>query len=407
MKRRTFFRHALMPVILPSLISGYSNASGMPESRRLVATPEDRANYLERLLKELCELGPHPTGSPALNRAASIVKREMARALPKVELDSFTFDCWQIVGTPALFLGTKQIETYPRIETAGTPQGGISGFLRRPKANTSQYEVVNPSSGNILSYITPYNGKARPIYASVEEFKKVPAMMVGAQDVPLLEKALEDKTPIRVIAPIKIVPNTSTANVVGTLPGESIDEILFIAHLDTVYNTPGANDNTASVIVMLMLAHAASGKPPAKTLRFIATTGEEYGGFRGAAHYAKKRKEEGTLNDIKFLVNFDSGTWNPDIEIWSEDKELQSLIQDIDRELDINGTPQQVLRSGFSLDAKMFAESGARAIYVESNGQDKVHLWHRPLDTPANVQGYIVEINFQIFNEYIRRIQQI
>jgi hypothetical protein len=112
------------------------------------------------------------------------------------------------------------------------------------------------------------------------------------------------------------------------------------------------------------------------------------------------------LQDIRFLVNFDSGIWNPDVEIWTEDQELQSLMQAIDRDLDINGTPKQVFKTGFSLDAKPFAESGARAIYVECSGQDKIHIWHRPIDTPANVQGFIVEINFQLFDEYIRRVQK-
>ncbi|MHB9029527.1 MAG: M28 family peptidase [Candidatus Latescibacterota bacterium] len=405
MKRRTFLGRAVAPVILPTLANGYSYAAGLPDSRGLVATPEKREGYLARVLNELCERGPRPTGSPELNRATSIVKRELGMALPDVRLDSFPHDCWQINGVPAFFIGTQRIEAFARIETAGTPAEGVSGVLRRP-GGKGHFEVIDPSSGDVRAYITSYSGKARPIYASSEEYRKTPTMMTGEQDTPLLERALTDKTPVRAIAPVKIVPNTTISNVVGTLPGESTDEILFIAHLDTVYSTPGANDNTASVIIMLMLAHAASGRRPLKTLRFLATTGEENGGSPGATHYAEKRNREGTLKNIKYIVNFDSGTWNPDVEIWSEDKELQSFMQAIDRDLNINGAPRQILKTGFTLDARPFTESGARAIYVESNGQDKVHLWHRPLDTPANVQGYVVEINFQLFDEYIRRVQK-
>jgi hypothetical protein len=406
MKRRTFLGKAAAPVILPALVSRYSHAAGLPDSRGLVATPEKRADYLDRMLRELCGLGPRPIGSRGLAGARQIVQREMKRALPRVETDSFPLDCWQVENTYAFTVGTRNIEAYPRILTAGTPPGGITGILRKPSDGKNHFEVVDASSGNVLSYITVYNGKARPVSASTEEYKKLPTLTAGSQDIPVLEEAIQKKTPVRVIAPIRVVPNTREANVVGTLPGESTDEILFIAHLDTVYNTSGASDNTASVIMMIMLAHAASGRRPAKTLRFLATTSEEYGEFRGAAHYVEKRKREGTLQDIRFLVNFDSGIWNPDVEIWTEDQELQSLMQAIDRDLDINGTPKQVFKTGFSLDAKPFAESGARAIYVECSGQDKIHIWHRPLDTPANVQGFIVEINFQLFDEYIRRVQK-
>ena len=103
---------------------------------------------------------------------------------------------------------------------------------------------------------------------------------------------------------VEFIPDTETKNVVGTLPGHSTDEILFLAHLDTVYNTQGANDNTASVIAMLMLAHSVSGIKPQKTLTFVATEGEEYNKL-GAINYAERRKRAGTYGNIKFLVNFD------------------------------------------------------------------------------------------------------
>jgi Zn-dependent M28 family amino/carboxypeptidase len=57
--------------------------------------------------------------------------------------------------------------------------------------------------------------------------------------------------------------------VIGRIPGKSKNEILIVAHLDSIFNTPGANDNAASVIVMLMLAHAASARQNNHNLTFI------------------------------------------------------------------------------------------------------------------------------------------
>ncbi|HUT64333.1 MAG TPA: M28 family metallopeptidase [Anaerolineae bacterium] len=406
MKRRDVMKFAGASVFFTPIMYNCSLEKTALNSRHLVETPEKRIVYLSQMLKVLCtDLGPHPMGSPEFNKAVQIVEKEMKQALPIVELDTFTVDYWVMRGEPELYVGDQRLEAYPRIETAGTPPNGVSGILNRMDNKGIPYGVVDRSSGEIRGYITPYGGKARPLYASGEELKRIPTFTVGNQDVPLLEKAIENETTIHVRLPIDVIPNTPTSNVVGILPGESKDEIVFLAHLDTVYASPGANDNTASLVVMLMLAHAVSGTHPKKKLTFIATTGEERGGFRGATHYVEKRKKEGTLKNIKFVVNFDSGTWSPDIEIWSEDEELQDLIQAIDRDLNVNGTPQRVNKTGFSLDARPFQESGARAIYVESNGPDKIHIWHRPLDTPENVPGYTVEICFQLFHEFIKRVQ--
>ncbi len=410
MKRRDFIDVAGKYALLAAIVNGCSTKEIARNSHYLVETPEKRAEYLAKMLKALCtDLGPHPTGSPEFDKAAEIVRKEMELSLPIVEFDEFTFDRWVLLSEPELYVGNIWVEAYPRIETAGTSQNGISGILKKGDEDGIPYSLVDKLSDEIKAYITVTpmeKGKAVPIYASRDIMKKIPTVTIGKQDIPVLESALKEKTTVRLKAPSEFIPDSRTRNVVGTLPGESTDEIVFLAHLDTVYTAPGANDNTASLAAMLMLAHAVSGTKPKKTITFIATTGEEYGGYKGATHYAEKRKSEGTLQDIKFIVNFDSPTWNTDIEIWSEDEELQELIQAIDRDLNIPGTPQMVNRTGFSLDAKPFLESGARAVYAESNGPWK-HVWHRPEDTPDEVRVETVEITFLLFNEFVKRVQDI
>jgi len=55
-------------------------------------TPDERAEYTKRLLRELCtDLGPRPTGSKACITGSKIIAREMKRSLPDTELDWFTF----------------------------------------------------------------------------------------------------------------------------------------------------------------------------------------------------------------------------------------------------------------------------------------------------------------------------
>jgi len=407
MKRRDFLDTAGKALLLAPMISGCSSGA----SGYLVDSRQKRAEYLAKMLKALCtDLGPHPIGSPEYDKAALLVKKEMEPALPIVELDTFTFEKWEMLSEPELSIGGQRLETYPGHGTSGTPPEGISGILKKiDDEGGIPYGVADKLSGEIKAYLTLSRyGRAVPLpyYSFGRKVKCLPTFNVGLQDVPILDAAVENGAPVYLNVEIAFIPGTPTANVVGILPGKSGDEIVLIAHLDTVYSSPGANDNTATLVAMLMIAHAFSGTVPEKTLTFLATTGEEYDKL-GAINYVEKRKKKGTLGKIKFVVNLDSVTWGPDMKIFTEDEELMSLISRIDRELKIEGTPKWEKVDGFRLDARPFRESGARAVYVNSEGLNISHLWHRPEDIAENVPGHCVEIWFRLFHEFIRRVQDL
>jgi aminopeptidase YwaD len=77
-----------------------------------------------------------------------------------------------------------------------------------------------------------------------------------------------------------------TANVVGRLPGELPEKIVFCAHYDSKVDTPGAYDNAAGVGVLLTLAEVLSQRKHRHTLEWVAFTGEEGAGL-GDMEYAR------------------------------------------------------------------------------------------------------------------------
>ena len=153
------------------------------------------------------------------------------------------------------------------------------------------------------------------------------------------------------------------------------------------------------------MAHARSGTRPKYTLTFMAPGGEE-DGLLGAIHYAERRKKEGTLKNIKFILNIDGVTFGRYLLIYSKDEELRSLITTINKELNIKGTLDPHDPDGYWLDAIPFRESGARALSGSSRGYN-LYLWHRPEDRAETVRLDFAEICFRIFNEYINRIQNL
>src|SRR5205085_11792136 len=75
-------------------------------------------------------------------------------------------------------------------------------------------------------------------------------------------------------------------------------EILIVgAHYDSVFGSPGANDNGSGVAGLLALALRFAGKPCGQTLRFVAFVNEEPPYFQtaemGSFVYAKRCKERG------------------------------------------------------------------------------------------------------------------
>lgn len=373
---------------------------GAAPSRRELDTAERRAAYLREMLDALCaRIGPRPSGSKGFDTGIEIVERELRRALPVVMRDSLRFRRWAVTGKPYFIVGDRALETYVADNSPETPGREVSGTLRK----AAQYEVVDAGGRTVAR-------------AGISEFGRAIVTMhsggdgaalfnIGRQDVEVLDRAIRERTPVRAHARVKWIDNVESSSIAGTLPGHSKEEILIVAHADTKYNTPGANDNTASLIAMLMLAHAIPVAKPARTVSFLATTGEELT-FFGAKHYAETRRAAGTLRNIKYCVNLDSLTYGPNLQINTTSAGLAKMILDIHRDLRI-GTAPKVFERDDTMDSAPFLASGARTVHLNSRGDDArtLPLWHRPEDTGETIKPEFVESSFRVLLELIARLQ--
>ena len=86
-------------------------------------------------------------------------------------------------------------------------------------------------------------------------------------------------------------------NIEVEIPGRSREIVIIGAHYDSVFGSPGANDNGSGVAALLALARRFAGKPNARTLRFVAFTNEEPLHFQtplmGSWVYANRCKARG------------------------------------------------------------------------------------------------------------------
>ena len=86
-------------------------------------------------------------------------------------------------------------------------------------------------------------------------------------------------------------------NIEVEIPGTSRDIFVVGAHYDSVFGSPGANDNGSGVAALLALARRFAGKQNQLTLRFVAFTNEEPPYFQrkymGSWVYAGRCRERG------------------------------------------------------------------------------------------------------------------
>lgn len=413
MERRDFIKTSATAAFAASM--GFGCAPGMPDSRKLVATPEDRAKYLDKILNELCiEIGPRPYSSPAYLKGADAIMREMKLAMTDVTFDEFTVDRWKLNGEQTMTIDGNPVTAYVYMESPGTLPEGITGILKKTGDDGTVFELVSDKNETLAYIYVQGSPHARPQYYGprlAENLKNLPAIGVGKDDQETFIKAAESKAKVVFTAQTEWEKGVQSHNVVGVLPGENADEIVMLGHLDSMYTAPGANDNGATLIVMLMWAHALSGKKPPKTLVFIAPDGEECG-MKGAYKYVEKRKADGSFDRIKYVFNYDSFTWGPDIVLYGRDQELISTYGAVKDELKVGGELQVTDHDGFWLDAEPFKSDNVRGMSVSTGGLDVAtggssvfdKCWHQPADLPENVNKEWAENHYQIFMKFLEKI---
>ncbi len=409
MKRRGFLHLGGSAAIAAASCTGAADPDRLPPLP--TDTPSDRAAYAAGMLDLLCtRCGPRPAGSEGYDRAAEAVRRDLARSLAEVSADTWTFEAWAPGAPPVLTVGEEPVSGFYGIGCAATPPGGITGVLRQADNGDGRYDIVNPPTGEPRAHLSLSPRGSAERARSVTMFGLnphcPPFVIVGTYARDILNEAVASGAPAALMAETVFTPDRPTSSIIGTITGQTADEVLLIAHLDTVYPSPGANDNAASLVIVLLLAHALAGTRPRRTLRFIASADEETGSH-GMEHYIAHRAADGTVGAIAASINIDSATWGPNISITARDEATRRLFLDLDHDLRLPGRPAVAAGNIYTMDNQWFEPYPlVDALTVGSGGYDNIeYCWHRPDDIPSTVPLECVEIAYRLFREYLARTE--
>jgi hypothetical protein len=96
-------------------------------------------------------------------------------------------------------------------------------------------------------------------------------------------------------------PRLAGVNLLATQQGTGDGAVVLLAHYDTVRDSPGANDNTASLVALAEVARLLAGRAPRLGVVFAATDLEEPGFFGAHALAALLT----TRHRLRLAVNFE------------------------------------------------------------------------------------------------------
>ena len=99
------------------------------------------------------------------------------------------------------------------------------------------------------------------------------------------------------------------------------------------------------------------------------------------------------------------------MSIITQDAELMELLRTITKDLNLKGTPQWRNTSDGGRETHPLRDAGltARGLVCDSVPDSDMNdiTWHRPDDVASFVRFEPVEISFQLFKEFLNRIQNL
>ncbi len=238
---------------------------------------------------------------------------------------------------PQLTVGGATIAAKPLEFTIGTPPEGVSGPLvaarveDSPGCTASDYDGLPVQGAVVLvdrgtcqfsekQAVAAERGAVALIVVNNEDGDetggtlgekakpKIPVIMITKASGERLRGAPGDTT-IKLKAGVSV---EHTRNVIAqTKIGSTADVVLVGAHLDSVPEGPGINDNGSGVAAVLETALQLGPSPPVQNAVRFGFWGAEEHGLMGSSNYVESLNED-QLKDIALYLNFDMlGSPNP------------------------------------------------------------------------------------------------
>jgi aminopeptidase YwaD len=160
--------------------------------------------------------------------------------------------------------------------------------------------------------------------------------------------------------------------------------VVVSAHMDTKDNTPGALDNAAGVIVLLLLAELLKGYDGELGIELVPFNGEDH--YSAAGEIAYLETNQGRLKEVLLNINIDAAGYRSKKSAYS----LYGCPEEMTRLIQKTFEPGKTLVEGepwYQGDHMVFVMNGVPALAITSEGfmEIETEFAHTPKDRPELV----------------------
>jgi hypothetical protein len=186
-------------------------------------------------------------------------------------------------------------------------------------------------------------------------------------------------------------------NVIAEKRGNALpnEVVVVIAHFDDVGKAhAGADDNASGVAVALEMARLLAPSEAKRTIRFIAANGEE-AGLVGSTAYVDKLVAEGTLGQVRVVIDLDMAAYNSDGIVDLETNEPYVAWADAmaQRALAYTHLTPHVTTPAWGSDHEPFLNAAVPAVLTIEHWDTHTPNYHRATDLPNTLNyDYAAEI---------------
>lgn len=324
---------------------------------------------IEAHLTELCDrIGPRWSSSQAEQRAIDYIRAQLAGAgLDQVAAEEFQLESWTLERAEARVVEDGRLidllpfNRCPPVNLAGPIVDVGFGTLREVKVARANlagaigvlalaFEPFTPpmplsnrlkvlaETGAAAAIVVEKKDGRRMEYHNAGDWREpgleehpLPTVVTSREDGALLRKLANQGKTVRLEVESRFYQAPS-ANVAGELTGDRWPEehLLLGGHHDTVYGSPGGNDNASGVIAVLETARVLArlrdetGQRPGRSIRFVTYSAEEQK-LQGASAYVARHY--GSEAPPRLAINLDELSTGPMKGIVLAFPYLRELVQ--------------------------------------------------------------------------------
>ncbi len=255
-------------------------------------------------------------GTDGMKAAAQSLREALECTGYRVHEQVVNYDGWHELGTPhaLVYAGPDRLRMDAKTMIYSPPidvDGVLVGAGRQMLIGVFHWRhfSVMKDGDLVAQLIATDEGPSVPL--SLEgPGMDVPSFIIGAEEGDALEGILDANgvgdIRIRLCTETELLPDQEFSNIVGSVRSDFPHEVLICAHYDSIYDSPGANDNGSGLICASMVAEELLQLPEFQNLKItVAFFGGEELLQLGSKAYLKERIDDQTVGQIALVVNLD------------------------------------------------------------------------------------------------------